>query len=215
MSLIAVLLLMWLATGLVLGLIVVSSKRVQLKPAHRDAQRDLAYVRRTMALSRRTAADAVTGAVQSAHQRAQQTWIESEVDRSIREIHELDMETRRRVSEILQSVPETMSAAQAPAQQLTTEDGYLIPCRCPAWASVRTHTENPNVLATANDQLAQAITPRKNRVDTAQKPCTEGGPCRIGHRRIVRSLQGIRVASLCTRCGKHEYWQPFLDLGVS
>jgi hypothetical protein len=49
----------------------------------------------------------------------------------------------------------------------------------------------------------------------AVKPCTEGGPCKIGHRRVVHDVRGVRVASLCTKCGRHEYWQPFIDLGVS
>lgn len=44
-----------------------------------------------------------------------------------------------------------------------------------------------------------------------QKSCTEGGPCRVGHRRIVHSLEGVRVASLCTRCGQHEYWLPYVN----
>ena len=47
------------------------------------------------------------------------------------------------------------------------------------------------------------------------KPCTEGGPCRTGHRRVVRDLLGNRVATLCTHCGKHEYWEPYLKKGTA
>jgi hypothetical protein len=42
------------------------------------------------------------------------------------------------------------------------------------------------------------------------KPCTAGSPCKIGHRRVVRDLQGNRVATLCIKCDRQENWQPFI-----
>lgn len=44
-------------------------------------------------------------------------------------------------------------------------------------------------------------------------PCSEGGPCKAGHRRVVRDNHGNRVATLCLGCGKHTYDQAYLDHG--
>jgi hypothetical protein len=47
-------------------------------------------------------------------------------------------------------------------------------------------------------------------------PCTEGGPCRIGHRRVIYALDGTtRVAVLCTKCGRGTPDHKFLTTGTT
>jgi hypothetical protein len=93
-------------------------------------------------------------------------------------------------------------------------------CECAAYPRPHRHAGTNKVRQPASLGQIARMSPEqraeyKRNKPEPPKPCTEGGPCKIGHRRVVHDVRGVRVASLCTKCWKHEYWQPFLDLGAS